>query len=274
MGMMQIVLAMLERGRVDPRLLLDDPLEAVVRFGHDPTLKCRVATASAKHLTAVELQRRFLEEARRFHTAGGCDGIVPRADEILDLWADTLDKLRAGDLEGLAGRLDWVLKLQLLRCAMAGRPGLTWASPEVKHLDLLYSSLGEDGLYWACQRAGKVQTVVSPGQIEHFVHQPPDDTRAWTRAMLLRAAAPGQIRHVDWDSISVLANPTSRGSGCRTIEMPDPLGLTRSVAGGLFRPDSPLEDVLERLTTVSRATQNLPTHERGGNGYAISPARP
>ena len=46
---------------------------------------------------------------------------MPRYDEILALWEDTLLKLRDGDFVALSRRLDWVLKLQILRRAMTQR---------------------------------------------------------------------------------------------------------------------------------------------------------
>ena len=121
-GMMQIVLAMLEAGEVNPQLMLEDPLECVVRWSHDPSLAARSRTATGRRLTAVELQLMFLEEAAKFVDRGGCEGCVPRAGEILALWADTLEKLRAGDLDALTGRLDWVLKLRRWnKCCGSGR---------------------------------------------------------------------------------------------------------------------------------------------------------
>ena len=73
-GMMQIVLAMLEAGEVNPQLMLEDPLESVVRFSHDPSLTAKARLASGQRLTAVELQRKFLDEAAKFIDRGGCEG--------------------------------------------------------------------------------------------------------------------------------------------------------------------------------------------------------
>src|SRR5262249_30126320 len=119
-------------------------------------------------LTAVELQLRHLEVAQRFAAAGGFDGIVPRADEILALWEDTLRKLRAGDTPALAGRLDWVLKRQILEQALAAHPHLDWESPEIKYLDHAYSSLDPArGLYSAHERLGTVQQLVPAARVAH-----------------------------------------------------------------------------------------------------------
>ncbi len=217
-GMMQIVLAMIEAGRAPGQLILDDPLDAVRRFSHDPTLCARARTTCRQRLTAVEWQLLFLEEARQFVAAGGCEGIVPRAQEILVLATDTLEKLHAGDLPALAGRLDWVLKLFILNRAIEQHPGLTWASPQLKHLDHVYSSLDPDeGLYWLYEKAGVVEPIATPGAIERLVHEPPDDTRAFTRAMLLPGWPEGHQPH---------------GLGLHQRESPRPLGLAQSAHAG------------------------------------------
>ncbi len=141
-------------------------------------------------MTAVELQFRFLEEARQFAAVGGFEGFVPRAQEILDLWEDTLERLRAGDWAGLAPKLDWVMKLMILQRTLNQRPALAWDSPEILHLDQVYASLGRDGLYWAYERSGFAERLVPDERVQHFCTEPPSDSRAWTRAMLLRTAHP------------------------------------------------------------------------------------
>ena len=81
---------MIEAEWVNPGLALEDPLKALLAFSHDPGLNAKARTITGKRLTAVELQLKFLEHAQAFHERGGCDGIVPRAGEILNLYADTL----------------------------------------------------------------------------------------------------------------------------------------------------------------------------------------
>ena len=62
---------------------------------------------------------------------GRCDGIVPEARRIVELWDDTLTKLEARDLDALSTRLDWALKLSMLERARARRPDLAWNAPDV-----------------------------------------------------------------------------------------------------------------------------------------------
>lgn len=229
-GVMQVVLALLEAGDVDPGLALEDPVAALRRFSHDPGLGVRAETVGGERLTAVELQLRILEQVRSFAEGGGLEGIVPEAAEILALWEDTLVKLQAGDLAALAPRLDWALKLTILRRARARRSDLDWGSPELKHLDHVYASLdAAEGLYWAFEGEGLVERVVSEGEIQHAVLEPPEDTRAWTRTMLLRAAG-GLVEQVDWHRLGFW-----NGGGRRWLELGDPLAFTRAETEGAFR---------------------------------------
>jgi proteasome accessory factor A len=262
-GTLQIVTAMIEAGFVSPVLALDDPLEALQRWGHDPSLTARARMVEGGHLTAVELQQRFLEEARRFHDEHGFDGIVPRAAQILDLWEDTLTKLRERDFDTLGRRLDWVLKRQMLERAMAARPSLGWASHEVRHLDQMYASVDDgDGLFWAFERAGLVDTVIGEDQIERAVREPPDDTRAWTRAHLLRRAGTGRAERVDWNLVGVRVHGRSPHwwTERRTVYLARPDRATRAEHEALFAGDRPVEEIVSALQPESEpVVAALPT---------------
>jgi proteasome accessory factor A len=258
-GTMQAILALLEAGRVNPTLLVDDPVAAAVRWSHDPTLTTRVRMASGKKLTAVELQLLFLEEAERFAATGGFDEVVPHAGEILALWGDTLAKLGARDFPALTTRLDWVLKWSLLERALERRPELGWTAPELKHLDHLYGSLdAAEGLYWACERAGAVERFVSGDAITAFEHDPPPDTRAWTRAALLRIAGRDGVRHVDWDVIRFQRPGRGQWPTVRTLRLDDPRRFTRTDTERVLQAAGSLDEILDALGATS-AVDTTPT---------------
>jgi proteasome accessory factor A len=250
-GTLQIMAAILEAGAVNAELALDDPLEALLAWSNDPTLTGRARTLGGGASTALDLQFQFLGEAKSFADTGGLDAIVPRAAEILTLWEDTLVKLRGRDFPALARRLDWVLKLGLLRRAMERRPALDWTSPEVKHLDQIYASLDDsEGLFLTYEREGLVDRVVSDEAVAYACTEPPPDTRAWTRAHLLRLAGEARIDQVDWDAVRVKL--TGRfGSGVwptfRTVDLPHPAKATRAEHGALFDHEPDLEQVVARL---------------------------
>jgi proteasome accessory factor A len=251
-GMMQIVLAMIEAGSIRPDLVLDDPLAALVQWSHDPDLTATAATAAGKQLTAVELQSEFLSEARRFVEWGGCEGIVPEAGTIIAMWEETLDLLAARDMTALARRLDWALKLSVLLRAMEQTPGLEWDSPQIKHLDHLYSSLdASEGLYWAYERAGATMPVASEERIETLMEHPPEDTRAWTRAMLLRVAGPERVDDVDWDRIRFRIGGSGWRTRYRTVYLPNPLGHTRKVMESVFEGNPSLEEILDGVENAA-----------------------
>jgi proteasome accessory factor A len=253
---------MLEADRCDPSLILDDPVEAVMRISHDPTLQACVELTSGARLTAIELQERFLEDARNFADAIGFAGVVPRSTEILDLWEDTLAKLKAGNLQQLAPRLDWVAKLMTLERAMDRQSNLDWDSPDIKMLDHLYSSLDDDGIYWSYENSGFAERLVDEARIQELAENPPDDTRAWTRAMLLRCCGDTHIDSVDWDSVGFKLRGRNYWPSYRKVSLGDPLMLTRAEAEPLFHRASSLEEVLDSIEAV--------TGEAAGDGATSS----
>lgn len=225
-GVMQIVLSMLEAHRLDPSLMLEDPVTALALYNQDPGLSTCARLVDGRRVTAVELQSMFCERARAHVDAGGCEGLVPEAPAIVTLWEDTLKKLARRDFSALAPCLDRVLKQAQIEHALASR-GLDWSAPEAKHLDHVYSNLDPDeGLYWALESAGFTQTLVDEARIDRFRREPPEDTRAWTRAMLLRLLPRERILGVDWDRIELA--PTVAGQEPTVVLLPDPLGYTRA----------------------------------------------
>ncbi len=251
-GVTQIVLAMLEQGQTDPLLFLDDPVEALHTWSRDPDLEATATTADGRRCTALDVQWMFFERATRFVASGCAEPVVPRVHEIMALWEDTLTRLGDGRVETLTGRLDWVLKRSLLRRAMDAH-GLAPDAPALQVLDQTYHSLDPDeGLYWACERAGGLERYVPEERICHFTKEPPEDTRAWTRAHLLRR---GDVEAVDWDRL--------RFADDRIVWMRDPLRFTRQETGALFEQDLPPGQLLDQLeSTLSPPTPHTPTSER------------
>lgn len=261
-GTMQLMTAMLEADDIPTHLALDDPLDAVQAWSRDPSLGARARLVSGEAVTAVELQQRFVEHAGGHRAKRGFDAVVPRAGDILALWADTLDKLRAGDVESLAGRLDWVLKRQILLRTMASRPSLSWASCELQYLDQLYASIDEpEGLFLACEASGQIDAVVREADIVRAMQEPPDDTRAWTRAALLRRAGAARVEHVDWDGLGIRLDLRRHGytwSTRATVPLPCPYTGTRRDNEAACAPDQTLEDIVAALEARRSGAIDLP----------------
>jgi proteasome accessory factor A len=246
-GPMQLILTLIELGLVNSHLILDDPLDALLAFSHDPTLQARAALISGERLTALELQTGYLEEVKRYAARGVFEGIVPRAEEIVALWQDTLEKLAKGDWMAVAPRLDWVMKLMAVERALEQRPELDWDSPEIKVIDHLYSSLDSDGLYWAYEASGFAEKLVPPARIDYFTANPPADTRAWTRAMLLRRADPESVVSVDWDAITFKLRGRYNWPSYRTLDLANPLAGTEAETQAIFAQNEDFEDLIDAL---------------------------
>jgi proteasome accessory factor A len=259
---MRIYLAMLEQGLVNPRLLLEDPLAAIHGYSPDPTLQVRAELISGERLSLLELQGAFLEDAKRHAAQGVFDSVVPEAGRILALWEDTLVKFERADWDGVARRgIDWVLKLTAIERALDEHPDLDWNSPGVKVLDHLYGSLGDDGLYWAYEKSGFVEQLVAPERVAFFETNPPSETRAWTRAHLLRRAAEEgvTVTAVDWDTMTFKMRGRHGWPIYRTLDMADPLGFTEALARPIFESAEDFAELLDGLESLSQ--HDIPTQK-------------
>lgn len=121
-GATALVVAMIEAGlRPGDGVQLGDPLSAMRAFAADPTLRATAARVGAAPLTALAVQRHYLEQACR-HARHAC--MPPWAEQVCDRWGDVLDRLEAG-ADAVALELDWAIKLALYRRHAAQR-GVDW----------------------------------------------------------------------------------------------------------------------------------------------------
>ena len=118
----EAVLDALEGGALDDlaaRLVLDGgPVAALKATSADPTLRRQVARdrRTGERLTAVQVQRRYLEATWEFFRARG--DIRPETKDALVRWSFVLDRLE-DDPRTLDQELDWVIKLRLLATTLA-----------------------------------------------------------------------------------------------------------------------------------------------------------
>ena len=134
-------------------------------------------------------------------------------------------------------------------CSPPSRSGdLNWDSPQIKHLDHMYANLDRaDGLYWAYEASGFVERVVTAEQVNHFIVNPPADTRAWTRAMLLRWAGEKSVANVNWDRMEFDLEGEGDDQRRQILSLPNPLGATRALAEPYFRDAVTLAELLASL---------------------------
>jgi proteasome accessory factor A len=239
-GTTQLVLALMEAGWADPNLLVDDPLAAAWSVSRDLSLARPLRLVGrGRWATAVQVQKHLADLAGEFVASGEVGNAVPGAEDIVACWQETLNMLQRRDLGAMARRCDWALKYLVLD-RQRGRRGLAWESPEIKALDLRYASLDpQEGLFLQLARAGQVEAMPTEEQIEHCVNEPPEETRAYLRAHLLRRLG-DEVADLDWDRIR-FRSPAGRYSApSGWLGMPDPASWGREMS----------EPILERCQTA------------------------
>jgi proteasome accessory factor A len=118
-------------------------------------------------------------------------------------------------------------------------------------LDLFYASLDpREGLFLQLAAAGGVDAMPGAEQIERFVEQPPEETRAWLRAHVLRRFG-GEVTDVDWGRIRFRTGKDSWWDDGLTLRLPDPAGFGRAAA----------EPLLERCGTARELVESAGTAE-------------
>ena len=234
LGTTDLVLGMIEAQAVGEPIAVREPVATLHRVSHDPTLQQTIELVDGRTLTAVQLQWEYFERVTRFVKQRGEPHEQTR--DVLARWESVLTRLERDPSE-CATELDWVAKLQLLE-SYRERDGLDWDAAKLHLIDLQYSDLRPDkGLYHHLVRLGRIERLVTDAEVEHAMHEPPADTRAYFRGRCV-AAYPSEVAAASWDS--VIFDVPGRES-LQRIPTTDPLRGTAAHVGDLFeRCDSAL----------------------------------
>jgi proteasome accessory factor A len=250
-----LILAMIEQGCVDPTCLLDDPVGVASAISRDLRLtQSFPTTVRGRSLTALEIQQVLADRAGEFVASGAARGIVPEAEAIIAQWNEILDLLRRRALEALAERCDNWLKYVLLDRYRAGH-GLAWRSAECQMLDLMFGSLDPDeGLFFQMVRAGVVKDMPTDHQIAAAMRQPPEDTRAYLRAHVLRKY--GHLAStIDWSHINFRVAGSRSWWSMARLPMPDPRRWGKAEADPMLANCETLEDLVDAVVQLTEAEE-------------------
>jgi proteasome accessory factor A len=176
---------MIEAGTVMRDLTLDNPIRAIREVSHDMTGRSRVRLANGREMSALEIQREYLNKALEFTGRNGADAT---AERVLAMWERALDSIESGNLDKVAREIDWVTKYQLIERYRA-KHDLPLSSPRVAQLDLAYHDVHRSrGLYYLLQRNGAVDRATRDLDIFEAKSIPPQTTRARLRGEFIRRA--------------------------------------------------------------------------------------
>lgn len=179
-----------------PGFELADPVYAIRHISRDSTFTWRIELKSGKTISAIDLQREYLNFVQTL--------ITERDEEtewVLSAWESILNDLEK-DWESVIPRVDWAAKKWLLETFISEEK-LDWDDPWIKSQDLEYHNIHTDtGLYYALQAQGQMERVVTDEQIKYAINNAPQDTRAKVRSFLMRTLTQKQMPCiVDWHQI-------------------------------------------------------------------------
>ena len=243
-GTTSLVLDLIEFGQAEgielSDLALARPVHAVHVISRDPSLRATVALADGRELTALALQRIYLERVAKLQERRDPD---PRADHVIETWAHILDLLERDPME-CAELLDWPAKLRLLE-GFRQRENLSWNAPRLHLVDLQYSDVRLDkGLYNRLVARGSMKRLVTEQQVLDAGENPPTDTRAYFRGECLRRFG-ADIAAASWDSVIFDLG----GESLVRIPTLEPLRGSKAHVGALLDSVDSAVELVEQLTT-------------------------
>jgi proteasome accessory factor A len=121
-GATALVVAMIDAGlRPDTGVRLEAPLRALEAFVNDSTCRATAAREGAPPVSAVEIQRHYLQVAEENLSR---EWMPPWAEEVCVVWRDMLERIEHRP-ESLSSSLDWAIKLAVYR-EYAEQRGVRW----------------------------------------------------------------------------------------------------------------------------------------------------
>ena len=208
-------------------------------ISRDPCLRATIALADGRELTALALQRIYLDRVAKLVDSRDPD---PRASHVVETWAGVLDLLERDPME-CADLLDWPAKLRLLD-GFRQRENLSWSAPRLHLVDLQYSDVRLDkGLYNRLVARGSMKRLVTEQQVIDAVDNPPTDTRAYFRGECLRRFG-ADIAAASWDSVIFDLG----GDSLVRIPTLEPLRGSKAHVGALLDSVDSAAELVEQLT--------------------------
>ena len=133
-GAAACMLRMLEDPTVVLRdMTLENPIRAIREISHDISCRARVKLANGREVSALDIQREYLDRALRF---ADHQGFPPLEQRALEMWEHCVTRIEDDPLS-LDREVDWVIKYRLLE-AFRERHQLSLGDARVQLLDLQY----------------------------------------------------------------------------------------------------------------------------------------
>ena len=239
LGTTSIVLSMIEDGVFkDQNFGIVDPVLALRRISHDPSLKQTVQLHDGRRMTAIELQWEYLRLATEWADSEGLESIGEAVGkDILARWETVLQGLETDPL-GVAHWVDWVAKGRLID-GYRDRHGCDWKDARLRVIDLQFHDLRPEK---SLSLRVNSETLLDEAAIEEAVTEPPRETRAYFRGKCLQRFA-SSVASANWDSMvfDLGTDPLRR------VPMMEPLKGTAAMVDSLLEGCVTPAELLARL---------------------------
>jgi len=195
-GAVACMLRMLEDPSVVLRdMTLENPIRAIREISHDLTCRQPVTLANGREVSALDIQREYLDRALRYADTKGFPEWEQRA---LTMWEHCVSTIERDPLL-LEREVDWVIKYHLIE-RFRSRHELPLGHPRVQLVDLQYHDITEGrGLFSKLTQRGLVESMCHDDEIATAIDTPPQTTRARLRGEFIRRAKERRRDYtVDW----------------------------------------------------------------------------
>jgi proteasome accessory factor A len=196
-GSADLVLRLIEAGVAMRDMTLENPIRAIREISHDMTGRRPVRLANGQTMSALEIQREYLQRASDLVDGVGTHDPAHKA--TLELWDRTLTAIETDRLSLVDTEIDWVIKYRLIE-EYAAKHGLGLDHPRLAQIDLAYHDINrERGLFYLLQNRGRVARAVTDPVVFEAKVVPPQTTRARLRGRFVKAASENRRDFtVDW----------------------------------------------------------------------------
>ena len=195
-GSTACLLRMMEDPKFSLRdMSLENPIRAIRDFSHDITCRKTVNLASGREVSALDIQREYLNAALEFAETRG---FQPNEQKALEMWKHCVESIEVNPLS-LDREVEWVIKHKLID-SYCVKNGLELGDPRAQLIDLQYHDVVRTrGLFYKMQSRGLVERICTDADILEAMDVPPQTTRARLRGEFIRAAKEKKRDYtVDW----------------------------------------------------------------------------
>jgi proteasome accessory factor A len=214
-GAAACMLRMLEDPSVVLRdMSLENPIRAIRDISHDMTCRQTVRLTNGREVSALDIQREYLDRALRY---ADTKGFPPLEQRALEMWQHCITTIERDPLL-LDREVDWVIKFRLIE-AFRERHQLSLGDARVQLLDLQYHDIARDrSPFHKLEARGLVERMTIDADIESAKETPPQTTRARLRGEFIKRAKERKRDYtVDW--VHLKLNDQAQ----RTVLCKDPL---------------------------------------------------